>query len=141
MRFPWCVAILIGLLASGSALASKSQRQIGINASATFFALYRETGMSGVITKLQSCYDGANSADAYLFCLGMDSQARRLDSGMSGKLNIPVLGYFDDEQFGDRLTLMARWYPDPYQRDAALEQLLEGVDEGTRIEVARIGKQ
>ena len=141
MRFICCVAILIGLFASDVVMASKSQRQIGINASATFFAVYRETGMSGVITKLQSCYDGANSSDAYLFCLGMDSQARRLDSGMSGKLDIPVLGYFDDEQFGDRLTLMARWYPDPYQRDAAMEQLMEGLEEGTRLEVARIGKQ
>lgn len=141
MRFSWCVAILIGLLVTDSAMASKSQRQIGINASATFFAVYRETGMNGAITKIKSCYDGANSPDAYLFCLGMDSQARRLDSGMSGKLNIPVLGYFDDEQFGDRLTVMARWYPDPYQRDAAMEQLMEGLEEGTRLEVARIGKQ
>ncbi len=141
MRYSWCAVILIGLLATGSVMANKSQRQIGINASATFFAVYRETGMNGAITKLQKCYDGANSSDAYLFCLGMDSQARRLDSGMSGKLGIPVLGYFDDEQFGDRLTLMARWFPDPYQRDAAMEQLMEGLEEGTRLEVARIGKQ
>lgn len=141
MRFLPLTAVLIGLLATSQATAGKSQRQIGINASATFFALYRETGMNGVIGKLQSCYDGAKSSDAYLFCLGMDSQARRLDSGMSGKLGIPVIAYFDDDQFGDRLTVMARWFPDPYQRDAALEQLLEGVDEGTRIEVARIGKQ
>lgn len=141
MRYIWRTAILTGLLLAGPAMANKSQRQIGINASATFFALYRETGMNGVIGKLQSCYDGARSADAYLFCLGMDSQARRLDSGMSAKLGIPVIAYFGDEQFGDRLTVMARWFPDPYQRDAALEQLLEGVDEGTRIEVARIGNQ
>jgi hypothetical protein len=141
MRFLWCVVVLIGLLATDSVMANKSQRQIGINASATFFAVYRETGMNGAITKIKSCYDGANSSEAYLFCLGMDSQARRLDSGMSGKLNIPVLDYFDDDQFGDRLTVMARWYPDPYQRDAALEQLMEGLEEGTRLEVARIGKQ
>lgn len=141
MRYPSIFLCLIGLLAAGQAVAGKAQRQIGINASATFFALYRETGMNGVIGKLQSCYDGAKSSDAYLFCLGMDSQARRLDSGMSGKLGIPVIAYFGDDQFGDRLTVMARWFPDPYQRDAALEQLLEGVDEGTRIEAARIGKQ
>ena len=141
MRFSPLTAVLIGLLATSQANAGKSQRQIGINASATFFALYRETGMNGVISKLQACYDGAKSSDAYLFCLGMDSQARRLDAGMSGKLGIPVIGYFDDDQFGDRLTVMVRWFPDAYQRDAALEQLLEGVDEGTRIEVDRIGKQ
>ena len=141
MRYPTIFLCLIGLLTAGQAMAGKAQRQIGINASATFFALYRESGMNGVIGKLQSCYDGAKSADAYLFCLGMDSQARRLDSGMSGKLGIPVIAYFDDDQFGDRLTVMARWFPDPYQRDAALEQLLEGVDEGTRIEAARIGNQ
>lgn len=141
MRFPIIALCLIGVLTAGQSVASKSQRQIGINASATFFALYRETGMNGVIGKLQACYDGAKSSDAYLFCLGMDSQARRLDAGMSGKLGIPVLPYFDDAQFGDRLTVMARWFPDGYQRDAALEQLLEGVDEGTRIEVNRIGNQ
>lgn len=139
MRFLSNTVCLIGLLLAAPAMASKPQRQIGINASATFFALYREAGMNGVIVKLRACYDGAKSPDAYLFCLGMDSQARRLDGAMSGKLGIPVLPYFDDAQFGDRLTVMARWFPDPYQRDAALEQLLEGVDEGTRLEAERIG--
>lgn len=141
MRFLPSILLSAVLLAATAATAASPRSQIGINASATFFALYREAGMDGVIAKLRTCYDGAKSSDAYLFCLGMDSQARRLDGAMSAKLGIPVLPYFEDAQFGDRLTVMARWFPDPYQRDAALEQLLAGVDEGTRTEAERIGRQ
>lgn len=141
MRFLPCILLSAGLLTASAAGAASPRSQIGINASATFFALYREAGMDGVIAKLRTCYDGAQSSDAYLFCLGMDSQARRLDAAMSAKLGIPVLPYFEDAQFGDRLTVMARWFPDPYQRDAALEQLLAGVDAGTRTEAERIGRQ
>jgi hypothetical protein len=130
----------IALFTSNS-IAATGTKQIAINASSAFFSVYRDAGMAGAIVRIQSCYNGAKTRDAYVFCLAMDTQALRMESSMSKQLNTPMHSYFSEDAFDSRLSVLERWYPSKSQLDYAKNQMLDGLEAGIKAEVARIEKK
>jgi len=136
-RILLCLA-LSALISSGAAFAESAVKQIAGNASSTFFSVYREGGMSPAIERIKACYDGAKTADAYIFCLAMDTQARRIERSLSERSNAPMHAYFNDDAFEARLQLLERWYPRVTQLDYAKNQMMDGLEAGIKAEVALI---
>ena len=128
-------------LFSTTGMANTGTRQIAINASSAFFSVYRDAGMAGAIVRIQGCYNGAKTRDAYVFCLAMDTQAQRLERSTSARMNSPVHSYFSEEAFDSRLRVLERWYPSKSQLDYAKNQMMDGLEAGIKAEVARIEKK
>ena len=70
-------------------------------------------GMAGAIVRIQGCYNGAKTRDAYVFCLAMDTQAQRLERSTSTRMNSPMHSYFSEEAFdsrpGESMTRALAW--------------------------------
>lgn len=126
------------LLAALPASAASDTQQIAINATGTFFSVYRDSGMGGAVAKIKSCYDTAKSRDAYLFCVAMDTQAMRMDYSVSSKLGNPPMDYFAQAEFDDRIAKLQTWYPSKSQLDFTMNQLMDGMETGLKAEVERI---
>jgi hypothetical protein len=126
------------LVAALPASAASATQQIAINATGSFFSVYRDSGMSGAVAKIKSCYDTAKSRDAYLFCVAMDTQAMRMDYSVSSKLGNPPLDYFAEAEFDDRIGKLQTWYPSKSQLDYTMNQLMDGMETGLKAEVDRI---
>jgi hypothetical protein len=126
------------LLAALPASAASDTQQIAINATGTFFSVYRETGMGGAVAKIKTCYDTAKSRDAYLFCVAMDTQAMRMDYSVSSKLGNPPMDYFSEAEFESRIGKLQTWYPSKSQLDFTMNQLMDGMETGLKAEVERI---
>lgn len=135
------LVLILAVAWSGLGLAGSGTRQIAVNASSAFFSVYRDGGMSAAISRIQACYNGAKSRDAYVYCLAMDTQAQRLERSTSARMQTPMHGYFSDEAFDARLTVLERWYPSKSQLDYAKNQLMDGLEDGIKAEVARIEKK
>ena len=120
------------------AAAASDTHQIAINATGTFFSVYRDSGISGAVAKIKSCYDTAKSRDAYLFCVAMDTQAMRMDYSVSSKLGNAPLDYFAQTAFDDRIGKLQTWYPSKSQLDYTMNQLMDGMETGLKAEVERI---
>ncbi len=133
--------VAVGMASTGSSLANTGTRQIAVNASSAFFSVYRDAGMTGAIVRIQNCYNGAKTRDAYVFCLAMDTQAQRLEHSSSKRMNTPVHPYFTEESFDTRLQVLERWYPSKSQLDYAKNQMMDGLEAGIKAEVARIEKK
>jgi hypothetical protein len=126
------------LVAALPASAASATQQIAINATGTFFSVYRDSGISGAVAKIKSCYDTAKSRDDYLFCLAMDTQAMRMDYSVSSKLGNPPTDYFAEAEFDDRIGKLQTWYPSKSQLDYTMNQLMDGMESGLKAEVERI---
>ena len=126
------------LLAALPVSAATDTQQIAINATGTFFSVYRDSGISGAVAKIKSCYDTAKSRDAYLFCVAMDTQAMRMDYSVSSKLGNPPTDYFAEAEFDDRIGKLQTWYPSKSQLDYTMNQLMDGMETGLKAEVERI---
>jgi hypothetical protein len=122
-------------------MANTGTRQIAVNASSAFFSVYREAGMAGAIVRIQGCYNGAKTRDAYVYCLAMDTQAQRLEASTSARMNTPVHDYFSEQASDSRLRVLERWYPSKSQLDYAKNQMMDGLEAGIKAEVARIEKK
>jgi hypothetical protein len=123
---------------AASSFANTGTRQIAVNASSAFFSVYRDAGMAGAIVRIQGCYNGAKTRDAYVFCLAMDTQAKRLEASTSSRLNTPMHDYFSEDAADSRLRVLERWYPSKSQLDYAKNQMMDGLEAGIKAEVARI---
>ncbi len=130
--------VFAALAFSASAHAASGPKQIGLNASGAFFGIYREQGIAGATAAIRNCYDTANSGEAYLYCLAMDTQAKRMDEGVAKRLNAEPSAYFSDAEYGQRVSVMQRWYRDANQRSYAMNAMMDGVDVGLEAELARI---
>ncbi len=112
--------------------------EIAVSASANFYSIISTDAVPGAIKAIKACYDGAKERDNYLFCLSMDIQGQRFDDAMSKRTNLPGDTYFAPENFENRLMLLQRWYPSKSQLDYVLKQIMAGLEQGTKNEVARV---
>ncbi|MFZ9310841.1 MAG: hypothetical protein ACO24O_04990 [Arenimonas sp.] len=136
---PKRLVLAVSLLGAAlPAFAASDTQQIAINATGTFFSVYRDSGMGGAVAKIKGCYDTAKSRDAYLFCVAMDTQAMRMDYSVSSKLGNPPMDYFAQAEFDDRIAKLQTWYPSKSQLDYTMNQLMDGMETGLKAEVARI---
>lgn len=131
----------LAVITAGHSQANTGTRQIAVNASSAFFSVYRDAGMAAAISRIQSCYSGAKTRDAYVFCLAMDTQAKRMESSTSARLNTPLHSYFNEDASDSRLQVLERWYPSKSQLDYAKNQMMDGLEAGIKAEVARIEKK
>ena len=136
---PKRLVLAVSLLGAAlPAFAASDTQQIAINATGTFFSVYRDSGISGAVAKIKGCYDTAKSRDAYLFCVAMDTQAMRMDYSVSSKLGNPPMDYFAQAEFDGRIGKLQAWYPSKSQLDYTMNQLMDGMETGLKAEVARI---
>lgn len=136
---PKRLVLAVSLLGAAlPAFAASDTQQIAINATGTFFSVYRDSGINGAVAKIKGCYDTAKSRDAYLFCVAMDTQAMRIDYSVSSKLGNPPMDYFAQAEFDDRIGKLQTWYPSKSQLDYTMNQLMDGMETGLKAEVARI---
>lgn len=135
------LVLAASLLATTLPAAASGTQQVAINATGTFFSVYRDSGIGGAVAKIKSCYDSAKSRDAYLFCVAMDTQARRMDSAVSSKLGNAPMDFFAQAAFDDRIGKLQTWYPSKSQLDYTMNQLMDGMETGLKAEVERIEQQ
>lgn len=113
-------------------------KEIAISASANFYAIISTGGLVAAIEEIKSCYDGVKERDNFVFCLAMDIQAQRFNDTMSKRMDVPGDAYFEQDYFDDRIMVLERWYPSKSQLDYVLGQVMSGLEQGTKNEVARI---
>jgi hypothetical protein len=118
--------------------ATTMPNEIAVSASANFYSIISTDGVPGAIKAIKACYDGAKERDNYLFCLSMDIQGQRFDDAMSKRTNQSGDSYFAAQNFEQRLMLLERWYPSKSQLDYVLKQVMAGLEQGTKNEVARV---
>ena len=117
---------------------TSQSKEIAVSASANFYSIVSTGGLVAAIAEIKSCYDGVKDRDNFVFCLSMDMQAQRFNDTMSKRMNVPGDAYFEQDYFDDRIMVLERWYPSKSQLDYVLGQLIAGIEQGTKNEVARI---
>lgn len=139
MKFKACLLVFSLIVVGCKSIPSTSMpTEIAVSASANFYSIISTDGIPGAIKAIKSCYDGVKERDNYLFCLSMDIQGQRFDDAMSKRTQMPGDLYFEDKNFDDRISVLQRWYPSKSQLDFVLNQMMTGLEQGTKNEVARV---
>lgn len=113
-------------------------KDVAMSASANFYAIISTSGLAAVVEEIKSCYDGVKERDNFVFCMSMDIQAQRFNDTMSKRTTAPGDPYFEQDYFDERILVLERWYPSKSQLDYVLGQVMSGLEQGTKNEVARI---
>ncbi len=131
--------LLSCLFLSATAHAESSTRQIALNASTIIYGTINKGGMSAAIQEIKTCYDGVKTRDHFIYCLSMDIQAKRFDSAMAKRTATTEQAYFSDAEMDERVLGMQRWYPSTSQLNYEMNQIMDGLELGTKAELARAG--
>lgn len=65
-----------------------------------FKITYKEGGMSGAVTEVETCY--TDNSEPKLYCFYLDYTARIFDAGYAEQMHSQPMEYFSDEKFGLR---------------------------------------
>jgi hypothetical protein len=133
--------LLSSLFLSSTVHAESSTKQIALNASTIIYGTINKGGMSAAIQEIRTCYDGAKSRDNFIYCLSMDIQAKRFDSAVAKRSETTEQAYFSDAEMDERVLVMQRWYPSTSQLNYEMNQLMDGLEQGTKAELERIGRK
>lgn len=139
MNNPLLPLLLSSLLLSCAAHAESSTKQIALNASTIIYGTINSGGMSAAIQEIRKCYNDAKTRDHFIYCLSMDIQAKRLDSAVAKRLETTEQAYFSDAEMDERVLGMQRWYPSTSQLNYEMNQIMDGLEQGTKVELARAG--
>lgn len=85
-----------------------------------FKLTYKEGGMSGAVTEVESCY--TDNSEPKLYCFYLDYTARIFDAGYAEQMHSQPLDYFADEKFGLR-TLTNFYLPNHSNLDQTNQHL------------------
>jgi hypothetical protein len=131
--------VLSSLLLASAVHAESSTKQIALNASTIIYGTINKGGMSAAIQEIKTCYDGVRTRDHFIYCLSMDIQAKRFDSAVAKRSETTEQAYFSDAEMDERVLGMQRWYPSTSQLNYEMNQLMNGLELGTKAELARAG--
>lgn len=129
--------VFIALFLCGTAHAESSTQQIARNASAVIYGTINKGGMSAAIQEIRKCYDDVKVRDHFIYCLSMDIQAKRFDSAVAKRSEVTENAYFTDAEMDERVLGMQRWYPSTSQLNYEMNQIMDGLEKGTKDELAR----
>ncbi len=133
--------LLSSLFLSNAAHAESSAKQIALNASTIIYGTINTGGMSAAIQEIKTCYDGVKTRDHFMYCLSMDIQAKRFDSAVAKRSETTEQAYFSDAEMDERVLGMQRWYPSTSQLNYVMNQIMDGLEQGTKAELERIGRK
>lgn len=139
MNNPLLPLLLSSLILSSTVHAESSTKQIALNASTIVYGTINKGGMSAAIQEIKTCYDGVKTRDHFIYCLSMDIQAKRFDSAVAKRLETTEQSYFSDAEMDERVLGMQRWYPSTSQLNYEMNQIMDGLEQGTKAELARAG--
>ena len=131
--------LITSVFLSSTAYAESVTKQIALNASTIIYGTINTGGMSAAIQEIKTCYDGVKTRDHFIYCLSMDIQAKRFDSAVAKRLQTTEQAYFSDAEMDERVLGMQRWYPSTSQLNYEMNQLMDGLEQGTKAELARAG--
>lgn len=132
--------LITSVFLSSTAYAESVTKQIALNASTIIYGTINTGGMSAAIQEIKTCYDGVKTRDHFIYCLSMDIQAKRFDSAVAKRLQTTEQAYFSDAEMDERVLGMQRWYPSTSQLNYEMNQLMDGLEQGTKTELERIGR-
>jgi hypothetical protein len=134
-------AFTIALLLAAPLQAETQVKQIALNASIVVYGTINTGGLGAAVKEIRTCYDTVKTRDHFLHCLSMDIQAKRFDGAVSARSNLPANDFFSDAVMDERVRGLERWYPSASQLDYVMNQLMDGLEQGTRAELERIERK
>jgi hypothetical protein len=117
--------------------AETQVKQIALNASTIVYGTINTGGLGAAVKEIRTCYDAVKTRDHFLHCLSMDIQAKRFDGAVSARSNLPPDDFFSDAVMDERVRGLERWYPSASQLDYVMNQLMDGLEQGTKAELQR----
>jgi hypothetical protein len=141
MQKPLRILIAASLFAAGDVPAETAVKQIALNASTVVYGTINTGGLAAAVTEIGKCYDAVKTRDHFLYCLSMDIQAKRFDGAMAARSGLPANDFFSDTVMDERVRGLERWYPSASQLDYVMNQMMDGLEQGTKAELARIERK
>ena len=129
---------LSGIIWAGQALAESPPKQIAQNASTMIYASINKSGIDGAVSEIKQCYDQVKSRDHFVYCMSMDIQASRFDAAVSKKSGLPAHDFFLEANMDQRVQVLQRWYTSTSQLDYVMKQVMDGLEAGTKQQLARV---
>lgn len=130
-------AFTLALLLANPSHAENQVKQIALNASTVVYGTINSGGLAVAVKEIGKCYDGVKTRDHFLYCLSMDIQAKRFDGAVSARSGLPANDFFADAVMDERVRGLERWYPSASQLDYVMNQLMDGLEQGTKKELER----
>jgi hypothetical protein len=127
----------LALLMAGPLRAETPVKQIALNASTIVYGTINTGGLGAAVKEIGTCYDAVKTRDHFLHCLSMDIQAKRFDGAVSARSGMPANDFFSDAVMDERVRGLERWYPSVSQLDYVMNQLMDGLEQGTKAELQR----
>ena len=121
--------------------AETQVKQIALNASTIVYGTINTGGLGAAVKEIRTCYDAVKTRDHFLHCLSMDIQAKRFDGAVSARSGMPANDFFSDAVMDERVRGLERWYPSVSQLDFVMNQMMDGLEQGTKAELERIGRK
>lgn len=134
-------AVALAMLLAAPLQAETPVKQIALNASTVVYGTINTGGLAVAVKEIGTCYDGVKTRDHFLYCLSMDIQAKRFDVAVSARSGMPANDFFSDEVMDERVRGLERWYPSASQLDYVMNQLMDGLEQGTKAELARVERK
>lgn len=131
----------LAMLLANPSLAENQVKRIAQNASTVVYGTINAGGLAEAVKEIDKCYDGVKTRDHFLYCLSMDIQAKRFDGAVSARSGLPANDYFSDEVMDERVRGLERWYPSASQLDYVMNQLMDGLEQGTKEELQRVERK
>lgn len=125
------------LLLAAPLQAETQVKRIALNASTIVYGTINTGGLGAAVTEIGTCYDAVKTRDHFLHCLSMDIQAKRFDGAVSARSGMPANDFFSDAVMDERVRGLERWYPSVSQLDYVMNQLMDGLEQGTKAELQR----
>lgn len=130
-------ACTLATLLAAPLRAETQVKQIALNASTIVYGTINTGGLGAAVTEIGICYDAVKTRDHFLHCLSMDIQAKRFDGAVSTRSGLSPNDFFSDAVMDERVRGLERWYPSASQLDYVMNQLMDGLEQGTKAELQR----
>ena len=141
MKNPLITVLSLTLLMAGPLRAATPVKQIALNASTVGYGTINTGGLGAAVKEIRTCYDAVKTRDHFVYCLSMDIQAKRFDGAMATRSGLPANDFFSDAVMDERVRGLERWYPSVSQLDFVMSQMMDGLEQGTKAELERIGRK
>jgi hypothetical protein len=130
-------AFAFTMLLAAPLQAETQVKQIALNASTIVYGTINTGGLGAAVKEIGTCYDAVKTRDHFLHCMSMDIQAKRFDGAVSARSGMPANDFFSDAVMDERVRGLERWYPSVSQLDYVMNQLMDGLEQGTKAELQR----
>lgn len=134
-------AFTFTLLLAAPLQAETQVKQIALNASTIVYGTINTGGLGAAVKEIGICYDAVKTRDHFLHCLSMDIQAKRFDGAVAARSGLPANDFFSDAVMDERVRGLERWYPSVSQLDYVMNQLMDGLEQGTKAELQRVERK